>query len=88
MIRLYLIHRPAIMGSALSSSIVEEELNGNSVSNTPAEERLLVMTKKNKELEQKVAWAEEKFNEMVEKNEEICKVNQVTSNTSLQTFVK
>ena len=44
------------------------------------------MTKKNKELEQKVAWAEEKFNEMVEKNEEICKVNQVRSNTLLQTF--
>ena len=76
------------MGSALSSSIVEEELNGNSVSNTPAEERLLVMTKKNKELEQKVAWAEVKFNEMVEKNEEICKVNQVRSNTSLEIFLK
>ena len=65
------------MGSALSSSIVEEELNGNSVTNTPDDEKLLVVKKKNRELEQKASAAEEKFKEIEEKNEDIIKTNQV-----------
>ena len=71
--------------ASLSSSIeilniVEEELNGNSVTNTrtiPDEEELLAVKKKNRELEQKASAAEEKFKEIEEKNEDIIKTNQV-----------
>ena len=63
------------MGGVLSSSIVEEEVNGNDLPNTPLEEKLLVLTKKNKELQEKVASAEGQFEELLEKNDEMTKNN-------------
>ena len=64
-----------VMGGVLSSSIVEEEVNGNDLPNTPLEEKLLALTKKNKELQQKVASAEGQFEELLEKNDEMTKKN-------------
>ena len=63
------------MGGVLNSSIVEEEVNGNDLPNTPLEEKLLALTKKNKELQEKVASAEGQFEEMLEKNDEMTMKN-------------
>ena len=68
--------------ASLNSSIEildmhEEELNGTSVTNTTDDEEFLAVRLKNRELEQKVSAAEEKFKEMEEKNEDIIKTNQV-----------
>ena len=59
------------MGSALSSSIVEDELNGNFVINTPTEEEILAVKKQNKVLASKFKEFEEKFLAVTEKNREL-----------------
>ena len=68
--------------ASLNSSIEildmhEEELNGTSVTNTTDDEEFLAVRLKNRELEQKVSAAEEKFKEMERKNEDVIKINQV-----------
>ena len=55
----------------MSSSIVEDELNGNFVINTPAEEEILALKKQNKELTSKFKEFEEKFLAVTEKNREL-----------------
>ena len=55
-------------------------MNGNSVTNTPEEKKLLMVKKKNRELEKKVSAAEETFIEMEEKYEDIMKTSQVCMN--------
>ena len=71
--------------ASLNSSIEildmhEEELNGTSVTNTTDDEEFLAVRLKNRELEQKVSAAEEKFKEMERKNEDVIKTNQVCMN--------
>ena len=72
------------MGGVLSSSIVEEEVNGNDLPNTPLEKQLLALTKKNKELQEKVASAEGQFEELLEKNDEMTKNNDEMTKKNLE----
>ena len=79
--------------ASLNSSIEildmhEEELNGTSVTNTTDDEEFLAVRLKNRELEQKVSAAEEKFKEMERKNEDVIKINQVCMIIFCQMFKK
>ena len=79
--------------ASLNSSIEildmhEEELNGTSVTNTTDDEEFLAVRLKNRELEQKVSAAEEKFKEMERKNEDVIKINQVCMMIFCQMFKK
>ena len=77
---------PLCLGFFLRNMHFQELID--KVTKTPDEEELLAVREKNRELEQKVSAAEEKFKEMERKNEDVIKINQVCMMIFCQMFKK